>query len=116
MAAALMRHHAGPAVLADSAGTDPGAGVNALSAQVLQELGIDISRHTPQAITPDLIEAADLVVTLGREAVVDPVAGTPVVNWDTDEPSRRGIEGIERMRIIRDDIAARVQALSRELQ
>jgi arsenate-mycothiol transferase len=31
--------------------------------------------------------------------------------WDTDEPSYRGIDGIERMRLVRDDIAGRVGAL-----
>lgn len=51
---------------------------------------------------------AGIVVTLGREAHVDPVSGTQFENWDTDEPSERGIEGIERMRLIRDDIATRV--------
>jgi arsenate-mycothiol transferase len=115
MAAALMHRQAGNAVVVNSAGTRPGTGVNALSAQALHEVGIDIGDHRPQAITPEMVEAADLVVTLGRDAVVEPVPGTPVVNWDTDEPSRRGIEGIERMRLIRDDIAARTQALVREL-
>jgi arsenate-mycothiol transferase len=115
MAAALMHHHAGSAVLVDSAGTHPGNSINALSAQALQELGIDISDHRPQAITPDMIAEADLVITLGREAVVEPVPCTPVVNWDTDEPSLRGIEGLERMRIIRDDIANRIRILTNEL-
>ena len=35
--------------------------------------------------------------------------------WDTDEPSERGIEGMERMRLVRDDIKARVQKLYAEL-
>ncbi len=111
MAAALMRRHAGPSVEVDSAGTRPGASINALSAESLAELGIDISDQTPKALTPELVAAADIVITLGREAVVQPVPGTKVVNWDTDEPSTRGIEGIERMRLVRDDIDARVQAL-----
>jgi len=51
------------------------------------------------------------VVTLGREAHVDPVAGTRFENWDTDEPSEHGTDGIERMRLIRDDIATRVADL-----
>ena len=51
------------------------------------------------------------MVTLGREANVDPVPGTRFENWDTDEPSERGIGGIERMRLVRDDIAARVADL-----
>jgi arsenate-mycothiol transferase len=51
------------------------------------------------------------VVTLGREAQLDPLPGTRVENWDTDEPSERGIDGLERMRLVRDDITARVQRL-----
>ena len=46
------------------------------------------------------------MVTLGREAHVEPVPGTRFENWDTDEPSERGIDGIERMRLVRDDITA----------
>lgn len=55
------------------------------------------------------------MVTLGRYARVDPVPGTMFETWDTDEPSERGIEGIERMRLIRDDIATRVKALAAQL-
>ena len=57
----------------------------------------------------------DLVITLGREANVDPVVGTRFENWDTVEPSERGIDGIERMRLVRDDIAARVADLNTRL-
>jgi len=52
------------------------------------------------------------VVTLGRDAKVDPVPGPRFQNWDTDEPTDRGIDGIERMRLVRDDIAARVDQLA----
>jgi arsenate-mycothiol transferase len=34
--------------------------------------------------------------------------------WDIDEPSTRGIDGIERMRLVRDDIARRVDLLIRD--
>jgi arsenate-mycothiol transferase len=54
-------------------------------------VGVDITAETPQAVTADMIEAADLVITLGREAHVAPVEGTRFENWDTDEPSERGI-------------------------
>jgi arsenate-mycothiol transferase len=56
------------------------------------------------------------VITLGREALVEPVSGTRFENWDTDEPSERGIDGIERMRLMRDDIAKRVTDLLTRLQ
>jgi arsenate-mycothiol transferase len=44
------------------------------------------------------------------------VTGTRFENWDTDEPSVRGIDGIERMRLVRDDIAARVADLATRLR
>ncbi|WP_134767806.1 low molecular weight phosphatase family protein [Nocardioides sp. 1609] len=114
MAAGLMRELVGDAMTVDSAGTRPGESVNGLSAEVLAEVGIDITRQVPKEATPDLVRAADLVVTLGREARVDPIDNR-VESWDTDEPSERGIEGLERMRLIRDDISARVGDLARQL-
>lgn len=115
MAAGLLRKVAGDRIDVESAGTHPGSAVNTLSAQSLQEVGVDISDRTPQPVTDEMVRRADLVVTLGRDATVAAVGGTPVENWDTDEPSSRGIEGIDRMRLVRDDIAARVDSLSRRL-
>ncbi|MBF6366963.1 low molecular weight phosphatase family protein [Nocardia puris] len=115
MAAGLMRALAGDRVEIHSAGTVPGTAVNALSAQSLRELGIDITGETPRSIDPALLRTVDLVVTLGREAHIEPVEGVRIVNWDIDEPSERGIDGIERMRLVRDDIAAQVENLLTEL-
>ena len=115
MAAGLMRKTVGDAVEVHSAGTTPGSVVNGLSAESLAEVGVDITGESPKAIDPALLARVDLVVTLGREAVVDTPDGVALVNWDTDEPSERGIDGIERMRLVRDDIAARVTALAAEL-
>ena len=98
-----------------SAGTNPGSKINALSAEVLAEVGADMSEETPRPIDPELLDTVDLVVTLGWEAVVEVPPEVELRNWDTDEPSERGIDGIERMRLIRDDIDARVQALLAEL-
>ena len=117
MAAALMRLHAGDAVEVHSAGTRPGSAINALSAESVAELGADMSGETPRAIDPDLLRQVDRVVVLGGEAKVEPVdgmAGTIEV-WHTDEPSERGIEGMERIRLVRDDIDQRVRTLQRNL-
>ena len=111
MAAGLMIKIAGDTVQVYSAGTKPGTAVNDLSAQSLAEVGVDITGNTPTLVDPNLVRDVDPVVTLGREANVDPVPGTRFENWDTDEPSERGIGGIERMRLVRDDIAARVADL-----
>ena len=115
MAAGLMRAAAGDTVTVHSAGTTPGTAVNALSAESLLEVGIDITAETPKPIDPQLVRDVDIVITLGREAHVDEVPGTAFENWDTIEPSDRGIDGIERMRLVRDDIAARVAGLATRL-
>ncbi len=112
MAAGLMRQAAGDAVTVDSAGTKAGDKLNALSVESLAEAGVDISAERPKHLTDDLVRAADLVVVLGGEAKVESVDDTPVEVWETDEPSLRGIEGMERMRLVRDDIARRVQGLT----
>ncbi|VEG57834.1 protein tyrosine phosphatase [Mycolicibacterium aurum] len=116
MAAGLMRQLAGGEIDVYSAGTAPGVAVNALSAESLREVGIDISMEKPKPIDAQVVRQVDVVVTLGREAHVEPVAGTRFENWDTDEPSDRGIDSIERMRLIRDDIADRVRRLAEQLR
>lgn len=116
MAAGLMRQAAGDDVDVHSAGTKPGAAVNALSAESLSEVGVDISGETPKPVDPQVVRDVDVVVILGREAQLEPVPGTEFQIWDTDEPSERGIDGIERMRLVRDDIAARVTDLLAQLK
>jgi len=115
MAAGLMTDLAGDAVEVHSAGTAPGTKVNAEGAASLAELGIDITTQQPKAITEERVRAVDVVVVLGQEAQVEPVEGTRLERWDTVEPSQQGIEGMERMRLIRDDIAARVRDLAGRL-
>lgn len=115
MAAGLMRHLFGDQANVDSAGTRPGTTLNDQSVSALLEVGVDIRAEVPKLVTPDLVRAADLVVLVGREAHVEPVDGTRFATWDTDEPSDRGIEGIERMQLVRDDIADRVRQLASDL-
>ncbi|WP_449373233.1 arsenate-mycothiol transferase ArsC [Arthrobacter psychrolactophilus] len=115
MAGGLMRHLAGDSVTVHTAGTKPGSSLNAQSVESLAELGIDISGEHTKAITSDMLAEVSLIITLGGEAVVEPVSGIEIRNWNTDEPSERGIEGMERMRLVRDDIQTRVQALATEL-
>ncbi|WP_293003302.1 low molecular weight phosphatase family protein [Mycobacterium sp.] len=114
MAQGLMRHTAKGRINALSAGTHAKTEVNHVSAQALAEVDIDISDHTPIQLNDALIDAADLIVVLGTQAQVQPT-GTPTEVWDTDEPSLRGIDGIERMRLIRDDIATHVKELASRL-
>lgn len=115
MAAGLMRAATGDLVEVHSAGTSPGGALNAQSVESLLEVGVDIRSEHPQPIDADLLARVDVVVVLGSEASVEPVPGPRFETWETDEPSLRGIEGMERMRLVRDDIARRVDALAAQL-
>ncbi|KHJ71811.1 low molecular weight phosphatase family protein [Rhodococcus pyridinivorans] len=115
MAAALMRRAAGDRIVVHSAGTTPGSSLNALSVQVLKEIGAHLDGEYPKPIDPQLLSEVDLVVTLGDEAHLDAPAGVVVESWDIDEPSERGVDGIERMRLVRGDIATRVDELATRL-
>ena len=82
----------------------------------LTELGIDITGEHPKPVTEEVLDAVDVVIVLGNEAKLEPREGKRFEFWETDEPSERGIEGMERMRLVRDDIKSRVEALVSELQ
>lgn len=115
LAAGLMNQLANGTVTVHSAGTKPAESLNPQSVDSLAELGIDITGEHPKPVTDEVLDAVDVVIVLGNEAKLEPREGKRLEVWDTDEPSERGIEGLERMRLVRDDIRARVRKLHAEL-
>ena len=115
LAAGLMRDLAGNNIAVYSAGTKPAKDLNRQAVESLTELGIDVTGEYPKPITDEVLNSVDAVIVLGTEAKLDPPAGKRFEIWETDEPSERGIEGMERMRLVRDDIKARVEKLYDEL-
>lgn len=114
MAAALAEKHAGDKLDIQSAGTNPGTALNQESVQAIAEVGADMSGGVPKGVDRQML-LADRVVVLGADAQLDMPEGRTFERWLTDEPSHRGIEGMERMRLVRDDIDQRVQSLVAEL-
>ncbi|GAA1740679.1 low molecular weight phosphatase family protein [Rothia terrae] len=112
MAAALLEHEAPGKFTVESAGVKASVGepVNQQAAASLAEIGADMSTGTPTQLNEDAMRAATRVIVVGG-AQLPEVDGVEVERWETDEPSERGIEGEERMNLIRDDIHARVQNL-----
>ena len=104
--AAAGRHHA------LSAGTTPGDRVHPEVVEVMRELGIDLADRTPQLLTRDLAEQADVVVTMGCGDACPYIPGKRYLDWDLTDP--KGLP-IDEVREIRDDIARRVEALVAEL-
>lgn len=117
MAAALMRQACGERVEVLSAGTRPGTALNDGSRASVERVGATFDGEHPKPIDPAVLRRVDRVVVIGSEARVEPVEGMrgTIETWDTDEPSARGIEGDERMDLIRGELAARVATLQDEL-
>lgn len=113
LAAALMRKHAGAAVVVRSAGSMPAPEVHAVVRPLLAEIdpGADDGAF-PKPLTDDAVRAADVVVTMGCGDSCPVLPGTRYEDWPVGDPALASAEGA---RAIRDDIEARVLALAAEL-
>jgi arsenate reductase len=108
MAAGLLAHYAGDRVTVRSAGSAPGEEINPAAVQAMAELGIDMSQEFPKPLTDEFVQAADVVITMGCGDACPIFPGKRYEDWEVDDPAGKSVEEVRR---IRDDIAARVQAL-----
>jgi protein-tyrosine-phosphatase len=112
MSQALFERAAGGRHAALSAGTTPGDRVHPEVVEVMRELGIDLSDREPRALTRELAEQADVVVTMGCGDECPYIPGKRYIDWDLPDPKGRPLDEV---RATRDDIARRVEALVQEL-
>jgi len=104
----------------DSAGLEA-HGKNPRAIQVMAEAGIDISAQDSTRLTPDMLAAADVVVTVcGHADEQCPAlpATTRKFHWPLPDPARAvgdDEEILMQFRAVRDDIQGRVQALVKDL-
>ena len=108
----LTRHYAGDAVEVRSAGSEPGAGVNPVVAQVLAERGLPVTDHVPTKLDRALVEAADVVITMGCGDTCPVFPGKRYEDWPVDDPAGQDVETVRR---IVDDIDTRVRDLLADL-
>jgi arsenate reductase (thioredoxin) len=96
---------------ARSAGTTPAKRVHPEVVEVMAEVGFDLG-GTPKGLTSEDVEWADVVVTMGCGDECPYIPGKRYVDWDLPDPRGRPVDEV---RAVRDDIAARVEALASEL-
>ena len=113
MAEAFLNHVAKGRLIASSAGTKPSSRVDPTVVKVMLEVGIDIRDKKPKLLTLEMIEAADLVVTMGCAVEeVCPASFVPTEDWELADPKGKPIAQVRR---IRDEIKGRVHALIKRL-
>ena len=112
MAAGYLRHFAGERVEVLSAGSEPKDQINPIAVEAMAEEGIDIASNTPKVLTTDAVRASDVVITMGCGDACPVFPGKRYEDWQLEDPAGQGIESV---RVIRDDIKGRIQALLAEL-
>jgi protein-tyrosine-phosphatase len=113
MAAGFARELGGDKVSIFSGGSEPADRVNPMAIEAMAELGIDISGHTPQKFTDELLNRVDVVVTMGCGDTCPYIPGKRYLDWPLDDP--RG-QNLEAVRAIRDRIREHVVALLGEFE
>ena len=110
MSAALFERAAGGRHRALSAGSvaDPEGRVHPEVVEVMRELGVELSDRIPRALTRDLAERADVVVTMGCGDECPFIPGKRYVDWELADPAGRPLEEV---RATREEIARRVEDL-----
>jgi arsenate reductase len=106
IAAALFNLMADPSLAcAVSAGTSPADRIHAEVLEVMREVGIDLSKATPQLLTTELAAGARLLVTMGCGEECPYLPGIAVEDWPIEDPKG---QPLSRVRAIRDEIRTRV--------
>ncbi|CAN5224821.1 arsenate reductase ArsC [soil metagenome] len=112
MAAALLHRAGGGRVHVRSAGSAPADQIGTTVDEAMAELGIDLSEEFPKPLTDDVVQAADVVITMGCGDACPVYPGKRYLDWAVRDPHG---QPLPLVREIRDEIDTRVQALLAEL-
>ena len=112
MAAGFMQHLGKGQIDVLSAGSAPKDSINPIAIEAMAELGIDIANNVPKILTTEAVQASDVVITMGCGDACPFYPGKRYEDWVLEDPAGQGIESV---RVIRDEIKARVESLLSEL-
>ena len=112
MAEAFFNRLANGKAQASSAGTKPAESIDPVVVEAMREIGIDISHQKPKALTLEMLEQADRVVTMGcGEQGLCPATFVETTEWNLEDPNGKPLE---KVREIRDEIRSRMVDLLTE--
>lgn len=112
MAAALTDQLSHGRVHVRSAGSMPAADLNPAVVQAMQEIGVDVGQAFPKPLTDDVVQAADVVITMGCGDACPLYPGKQYLDWELDDPEKLSIEDVRR---VRDEIRVHVESLLESL-
>jgi arsenate reductase (thioredoxin) len=108
MAMGFFQHLAGDRAVVYSGGSEPASEVNPSAVAAMAEKGIDITAEQPKRWTMDMLQAVDVVVSMGCGDSCPVLPGRRYEDWTLPDPAGQSLESV---RPIRDQIERRVVAL-----
>ena len=114
MAEGFFRKYASEGYEPLSAGTRPVSQINPLAIQVMNEVGIDISKQKSKELTEDMIRNSDKIINMGcMDKNFCPTLFIPkVIEWGIVDPKGKPLE---KGREIRDEIERRIKELAADI-
>jgi len=112
MAAGFLEHYGAGRVEVLSAGSAPKDSINPIAVAAMAERGIDIANRVPKVLTPESVQASDVVITMGCGDACPFYPGKRYEDWVLADPAGKEIEIVRQ---IRDEIDSRVKTLLSEL-
>ncbi|MEX0861330.1 arsenate reductase ArsC [Nitrosopumilus sp.] len=108
MAEAFFRKYLPSGFEAISAGTKPAVKINPTVVQAMKEIGIDIESKSPQNISQQMIDEAEMTVNMGcmDKESCPALFLKDVMDWQIQDPKGKSIE---QVREIRDQIEQKVK-------
>lgn len=113
MALGFLLQLAGGRAIGWSGGSEPGTEVNPAAVAAMAERGIDITDEYPKPWTDEVVQAADVVITMGCGDACPIFPGKRYEDWILEDPAGKPLEEV---RPIRDEIESRVRHLLDELE
>ena len=112
MALGWFNQLAGDRAVAWSGGSEPGNAVNPAAIAAMAEIGIDITGEYPKPWTEEIVQAADVVITMGCGDACPLYPGKRYEDWELEDPAGQDLAAV---RAIRDEIGTRVRTLLESL-
>lgn len=115
MAEAFARYISTSRLQAVSAGTKPALVIDPTVIRLMKEIGISLEGQRPKLLTPEMLQEADKVITMGCGASIGeicPVVLVPSEDWGIEDPHGKTEDEVRR---IRDEIKRRVEGLVEQL-
>jgi protein-tyrosine-phosphatase len=87
---------------------EPGDQINPAAVAAMAEVGIDITNEFPKPWTDEIVQASDVIITMGCGDTLSHLPGHRYEEWLLADPAGQPVEAV---RPIRDEIEQRVRVI-----